>query len=461
MLRMNRMVLGLVIATLLQAAGDHTLLAQDAHYWTHQYGTRGNLLGGAVVGSVVDISALYYNPGGVSLIEEPELVATSKVFEASDVSIRGSGELSLKLGDLNLGVAPGFFGGLLPFKFLGKHVLGYSFMTRYKFDANLRAAGSGTGEVVGDPTLEEFFAELKFTTKLSESWAGLTWSVPLGPRFGVGVTGFATIRSQSGRGTLNAQAFQPAASTGAISLFDDGYKYYHYGVLAKLGVTYDWMGVSVGLTATTPRLKLFGGGETVTNVVVAGQDPDGDGTDDLLWLANVQDDLPVTYKSPWSLGGGASYSFGKTTVHSAAEWFAAVPRYDVLASEPFVGQSTGDTLRVEIAQELKSVLNFGVGVEHVFNPRFSLSGSFRTDNSAIRGEGRTDVSAATWNLYFLTVGTSFKLGGGEFTLGLAYGFGSETTDEFFGEADDEIIGDLPADAHLQFRTARFILAFSF
>jgi hypothetical protein len=28
--------------------------AQDAHYWTNQYGTRAELLGGLVVGSVVD-----------------------------------------------------------------------------------------------------------------------------------------------------------------------------------------------------------------------------------------------------------------------------------------------------------------------------------------------------------------------------------------------------------------------
>jgi len=437
------------------------LVAQDAHYWTNQYGTRGNLLGGAVVGSVVDISALYYNPGAVALIEAPELVATSKVFEASDVSIRGAGQFDLKLGDLNLGVAPGFFGGLLPFKFLGNHVLGYSFVTRYQFDADLRAVGSGTGDLVGDPALEDYFAELKIRTKLSESWAGLTWSAPLGPRFGFGVTGFATIRSQNGRGTLNAQAFEPASASGAISLFDEGYKYFHYGVLAKLGVTYEWMGVSLGLTATTPRLKVLGKGETVVNTIVAGQDPDGDGTDDLLWLANVQQDLPVTYKSPWSLAGGAAYSFGKTGVHGTLEWFAAVPRYDVLASEPFIGQSTGDSLRVLTAQELNSVFNVGFGVEHAISPTFSLSGSFRSDYSAIKGEGRTDVSAATWNLYFVTVGSSFTLGGGELTLGLAYGFGNESTGDFFGDASDELIGDLPSDAQLEYRTVRFILAFSF
>jgi hypothetical protein len=436
-------------------------LAQDAHYWTNQYGTRGNLLGGAVVGSVVDISAVFYNPGAVALISEPDLIATSKVFEVSDLSLRGSGELDIELGDLNLGVAPGFFAGLMPFKFLGNHVLGYSFLTRYKFDANLRAAGSGSGDAIGDPTPEDFFVELQAASKLSESWAGLTWSAPLGPRFGFGATGFVTIRSQKGRSTVNAQAFEPAATAGAITLLDEGFTYYHYGVLAKLGVTYDWMGVSFGLTATTPRLGVLGKGETVANTVVAGQDPDGDGTNDLLWFGNVQEDLPVTYKSPWSLAGGASYNFGKTGIHGTLEWFDEVPAYDVLASEPFVAQSTGDTLRLEVNQELKSVVNFGIGIEQAFTPTFSLSASFRSDNSAIKRNGRTDVSVASWNIYFVTVGSNFTLGGGALTVGLAYGFGNESTDEIFEEIDDEILEGMPSDAQLEYRSLRLIIAFGF
>ena len=109
--RMSRYTVPLAFA-LVTGATETT--AQDAHYWSNQYGTRGNLLGGAVVGSALDISAVYYNPGGLSLITGPELLATSKVFEAVDVSVQGSGDLDLELSDLSLGVAPGFFAGLVP-----------------------------------------------------------------------------------------------------------------------------------------------------------------------------------------------------------------------------------------------------------------------------------------------------------------------------------------------------------
>ena len=38
---------------------------QDAHYWTNQYGTRGELVGGLVVGSFLDLRATFYNPGAI------------------------------------------------------------------------------------------------------------------------------------------------------------------------------------------------------------------------------------------------------------------------------------------------------------------------------------------------------------------------------------------------------------
>jgi hypothetical protein len=407
----------------LLAGAASAAAAQDAHYWTNQYGTRGNLLGGAVVGSVVDLSAVYYNPGAVSLIQDPDVIATSKVFELTGVRVRGSGDLDIRLDDQTLGVAPGFFAGLVPLKLFGKHVLGYSFLTRYKFDATLRAAGVGTGDIlVPNPPPEDFYAELMFDTRLNESWGGLTWSYPLGQRFGIGATTFLAIRSQRSRTSITGQAFEPVTTTGGITLTDVGYKYSHYRLLWKLGVTYDWLGFSLGLTVTTPEVRLFGSGETTVNRVVVGQDIDGDAIPDPRFIADVQQDLKATYKSPLSIAGGASYFIGRnTTLHAAAEWFDKVEGYEVLATEPFIGQSTGDTLILRVTQQLNSVFNWGIGVEEQLTPGFSMSASFRTDRTAIDNSQRSDVSVAAWNVFFVTVGTSFRLGGGEFTVGLAYG----------------------------------------
>jgi hypothetical protein len=458
--RISRYAVPLALAL---SAGVPDAAAQDAQYWTNQYGTTGNLIGGAVVGSVADLSAVFYNPGAVSLITDPELIATSHVFEAVDVSIDGRGELNIDLNDLSIGNAPGFFAGLIPLNALGKHTIGYSFLTRYKFDAELRAAGSGTADLLGDGTDEDYYVELGFTSRLNESWAGLTWSYPLGRRFGIGVSTFVTIRSQRARSAITGQAFQSPGTTGGVTQSDLGYKYNHYGILWKAGLTYDWLGFSLGATVTTPRIKVFGSGETLVNRLVVGQDADGDGTPDPLFIADVQSDLPAIYKSPFSLAGGASKMVGRnTTLHATVEWFNDVPLYDVMLTEPFVGQSTGDTLQADVTQELEDVINFGIGVEERFTPGFSLMASFRTDNSALTTGEITDVSVASWNIYFVTVGSTFRLGGGEFTLGLAYGFGGEDPTKFMeNPPDDEIIEPLPDDARIRYSSLRFIIAFSF
>ena len=92
-------ILGSIVAavSLLAVLGS----AQDSHYWTYQYGTRSNLLGGAVIGSVLDLSGTYYNPGGLSLIETEavELLMFAKVFHFPTISIEGLGPEDLIMSE--------------------------------------------------------------------------------------------------------------------------------------------------------------------------------------------------------------------------------------------------------------------------------------------------------------------------------------------------------------------------
>ena len=80
-----------LLALLLVLIQTGTAKAQDAHYWTYPYGTRAQLLGGVVIGSVVDISATYYNPGALSLLTAPDVVAVSKVVELASTNLETEG----------------------------------------------------------------------------------------------------------------------------------------------------------------------------------------------------------------------------------------------------------------------------------------------------------------------------------------------------------------------------------
>ena len=83
------MIAVLVTAGLLPAAGK----AQDAHYWTLQYGTRSTLLGGNVIGSVEDLGATYYNPARLALTSDLSFLLSAKVYQFDKVTVEdGAGE---------------------------------------------------------------------------------------------------------------------------------------------------------------------------------------------------------------------------------------------------------------------------------------------------------------------------------------------------------------------------------
>src|SRR5262245_17839769 len=60
--------------------------AQDTQYWMNTFGTRAQLLGGLVVGLPQDISAVYYNPGGLALFNQPEAVLSGGAFRLSTLT---------------------------------------------------------------------------------------------------------------------------------------------------------------------------------------------------------------------------------------------------------------------------------------------------------------------------------------------------------------------------------------
>jgi hypothetical protein len=73
--------LALALAGLVAVALGVRVPAQDSQYWDIQYDPVGQLLGGQVVGSTRDLSATYYNPGGLALGEDPDFLLSVPAFQ--------------------------------------------------------------------------------------------------------------------------------------------------------------------------------------------------------------------------------------------------------------------------------------------------------------------------------------------------------------------------------------------
>lgn len=398
-------------------------LAQSTNYWSNQYGNRARLLGGSVIGSVQDLSATYYNPGALALLDDPQFLLAGNVYQFINLSVQNSlGEGRDLFTSRVIGLAP-LFAGRIRFGFLGKHRLAYTFFTRQYVDLRLEDRSPLTGaNLFGIPDLTFNSGNVLLESSLGEYWGGLSWSYPLTEHIGIGVTPFIAVRRQRVREQLVVQGLGASGLAGMAFQSREIY-YQNVRVLAKLGVAADYGTWRFGMSLTTPQfLSAAGRGETGLDSTLVSQ-----GTTPAQVVSNFQDGLSSQYHSPWSVGAGLSRSFGSSRLHLSAEWFAPVSEYHVIDSDPFIGQSTGEELNTDVTLRLDDVLNVGLGLEHRYSEGLNLYLSFSTDFSATPPSTDVALALSGFDLYHFATGASFQVGRYDVTLGGVFSFGDLNT----------------------------------
>ncbi len=439
--------------------------AQDSHYWTNQYGTRANLLGGAVVGSVLDLSGTFYNPGGLSLIEEPETLLASKVFEYYRISLEDFAGSSDRYYSPKFGPSPALIAGALKFRWLGKSWLGYSVLTRQSVLLRLRGASIGYADVVPSvPGWEETAADFRLYEQLTETWFGLTWAYELEESLGVGITQCLTYRTHR----ADVQATNQALTVPGDIVLATGSRRYQYNnirILWKVGLAFDVRGITMGLTMTTPSLKLLGRGTSSLNASTAGRDLlDGGGGGDYMAF-NVQEDLAANFRTPLSVAFGTTIKLAAVQLYGTAEWFAPIGVYAVMKGEDFVAQSSGETHANEVTHEAQSVLNFGIGAEFGASEKLKFYGSFTTDYSARAPGTATNLSLTDWDIHHVMGGATFLIRKSAVTLGIGYAFGRKRTNdrpEYFSHIGADLLGlDHFSIGKFRYSNLKLVAGFSF
>ena len=435
--------------------------AQEAQYWSIQYGPVGQLLGGQVVGSVRDLSATYYNPGGLALGEDPDFLLSVQGFRVQTLTIEpiGGGAI-LDTSRTSFDDFPGFVAFALPESWLGRDTrLAFSLLTRQQFNEriNQRFAGRRDDGAYGLETL--------FDERMSETWGGLTLSRRLSESFALGATLYGVYRGQRTRWEQNLQIAY-SDGRGVAGLVVDDFDYHHWRMLAKLGAAWEGDAWRLGIGVTTPAASLFGSGNAGYTRSATGVDLNGDGRVDNLLVNGLDEDIPATYRSPWSVSGGAAWRRGSLQLHTSAEWFAPVDTFAIL-------QGTNDATTGEpvvLVQDLRAVLNAGLGAEYWLGGASAgsggasggtvLYGAFATDFSASPEAVKGEASSSNQDWYHLTAGVGFNVGTSRFSLGIDYAFGSKERELGFGGLPPEVpvIGEgRPVKTH----TSRWVFALGY
>ena len=451
--RMSTRLTTLLFALVL-VLGASMAEAQDTHYWNLQYGPVAELLGGVVVGSTEDLSATYYDPAGLALAKDPAFLLSLNTFQLEQVTLETTSE-RIDVSSSRFGSAPALIAGKLPDGWLGSTRMAWSFLTRQ--DAEARLNQRQTGTLAGPPPVR-VGREILVDQDLTESWGGLTWSRRLGDESALGLTLYGVHRGQRFRTEFSGQA--AAAGDGFALLTINDYEYSHFRGLAKIGYALDRPSWSAGLTVTTPSVGLFGSGQagftrSSSGLALAG------GGDEVL-RNGFEDDLGSQYKSSWAVAAGGAFKRGASRYTVSAEWFAAVARFEVLDTAPFVGEAGAETLVAGLTQQQDAVLNGGLGFQHDFRNDVSVYAAFATDFSSSVRDPQVNNGVATWNIYHLTGGASFGVGNVRFTAGMAFAFGNDERELGPPGVEDAlpILGG-PETTELRYRRLKFILGFVF
>ncbi len=436
------------VAVLLFTASESA--GQDAHYWTLTYGPRSSLLGGAVIGSVDDISGTYYNPGALSLAEDLAFAVSTDVFEFSVIALEDGGGEGVDLGTARSGLRPSLVAGTIKKDLFGSGVLAYSVLTRARGSEDLSGLVVLSGnQIPPDIELNDLAGLVRFEGQFNDFWAGLSYSHGFGSHIALGVTWYGAIRSQSRRAETVSQGIGLDGS-GAASLDIRAGKYSTLRTLFKIGAFAAAGPFTGGLTLTTPSIHITGSGQLGFDV--------GTFTPDTAALAvNVQTDLPAEYRSPLSVGFGLGWRIGRTRVHASGEWYDAIEPYVVMQGEDFIAQQPTEVISVDAVQGLDEVFNWAVGLEHAFSPKVSGYVSYYLDASGLTDEiERAGLSTLPLDISTASFGADFIVGPARLTLGAGYGWGSKVDQRLTDLLREE---DEDFEATFVYRSFRFLFGF--
>jgi len=430
--------------------------AQDTHYWNLQYGTRSTLLGGAVIGSVSDMAATYYNPAALALFPAPEILLSGKVYQYNSLSMRDGAGPGKDLTSSTIETAPTLFAGSFTFDWLGDNALSYSILTRQSMNFGIEGRRGGIRE--SDTGQDLVAGELIANQELSDLWIGLTWSGKLNDHIAFGITPYVSVRDQKTRKHAYSEILNEAGDVSS-AIVTHQFEYKNYRLLAKAGFGAIFDPFTLGITVTTPSLSITGSGSSLVNLANTGAGND----EATVFIANYQQDVTARHHLPLSVGFGAGYKLGKHQVHFSAEWFDRIDRYDILETQKFTGQSDGKTYQNRVDSELKSVLNYGLGAEFYINDNLDLFLSYVTDFSAAVDGTRTNLTVSTWDIYHLSGGASFSIGRSEFTLGVNYAFGAGKAKGPVNVPEGDVkntLADMLEDSDLDYKRLKFLIGFS-
>ena len=406
-----------------------TTLAQaqlDANYWSLNYGTKAQILNGAVIGGVDDGSALYYNPAAIGKEEDGGI--SMSLFSPSVSKVESNSPQFNNREFRNVNLLPNMLE--IDFSPFNDEKLKMAFGLFTRIDVNFDLASRFEEALEND---QMFVGSANYRNKIKETWLSLGLSFEVNKNFRMGLTQNFSIRGHNQFYFIDGKLLNNTNLNQTLSYnsFLQELKYNNSSFLTKFGLVYKKANISLGLTLTTPKYgAIYSKGAYQYNEIKSY------GEFDDYQESGWENKLETEYRTPTIFGFGGVYSFQKgQKFYFSTEYFTEVSRYQL-----FRGSNPENGLALYDSSD--DIINVAVAYENQLSETVTFLSGFRTDFNSARGNQEyflqridRNLYKFSWDVMHFSIGGHFNIKSFEFSAGVDYAFSSNLKGDFFNPYD--------------------------
>jgi len=441
------------------------LIAQPGNYWTNSFNSEASLLSGAVVGSNAGITAIFYNPAGISNVEQSRIDLNASLFNLEYKRYNNP------LGDNTLmenwvfRVFPRFVSYLFQSKKFDNTSFQVAIFNRNsaKTDIYNRVQLTNT-DLANQSFVEEYTGLFDLISKYDDYWGSFGVSHRLNEDWSVGLSMSVSIQSIEYLRSATANVLPLDQQLSDHSSYKtsnwqaaEKVKAYNWRMIGKIGVQYKKGNWSTGLNITLPSLRLFGTAD-VNKTVSQSNIYYQEGFIDDYYKNEYPQSVYFKMQDPFSASFGLSYKSNKneSEYFFTAEYFAGIKEYNSI--DPTRKTSKNSVLGTEYSAYTfgnRQIINFALGYKLMLSKSLGFLVGFRTDfNPYIMAYNEKYWESSSFenlnvDLFHLTGGVHFDFKQSSFVVGLQHSYGQKNNQAEFINFSDPISYDEESQLALQ------------
>lgn len=421
---------------------------QPENYWSVSFNTNASLLSGAVVGGNSGITSIYYNPAGISEIEDKQFALNANLFSLEYSNYTNAVGDGADVSNLAFRVQPRFISYLYRLKKDTTISLQFAILNRNINKSDMYVSVDYPTNLINEGINENYFGNFDLSTDYSDYWGGAGASMEISPKFTIGASLFISVKNLTYIKNIGIAVNPlldqlPDTVPYYESLWSAYQKLVMYDVriLGKIGLRYNAGNWGYGLNITLPSARLFGNGD-VKKIIAQSNIPGDDIISDDFNYHEVGNYMLAQFKDPLSVSFGILYTApsGRTKYYFTTEFFNRINTYKTVDGTKCVSPKdaypmpTTDFLSYYYSAH--SVVNIALGYQIKMTENTEGLFGFRTNFSPREEifedpgmQGLLELSTVPANNYYITAGNLFKYKKTTFLVGLqlAYGYNNDNT----------------------------------